>query len=249
LSFCNCSDSVIFLFFNSLDKSWLPTGYFVSVRSFTNLIQFRFYSVNIIILNMCTIAEKGTIPLRYEITQTYHSCIHFMFAILLFGVHFCVFYLKGRIAIEIICQWLNFRCLFCLQYLICWIQITICYINVRENRRGQSSMGNLETLAELGTQDIGRWQTKRHIKVKRWATRTPTIYSGWTQMLAKGKEFLPRIALIFISHLHCRSSVFIQVLCLHYHDHNMCCLNLRSRWHSITTYCTILLFSTFITKS
>jgi hypothetical protein len=58
---------------------------------------------------------------------------------------------------------------------------------------------NPETLTTLGTQDRERRQTKhkyrtKHRKLKRWATRTRQK-PGWTQVLAKGRQFLPPIYL------------------------------------------------------
>ena len=51
--------------------------------------------------------------------------------------------------------------------------ITCCWINVRENRRGQSGIENPETLATLGTQDMG-WRQANNTtqKLKRWSART-----------------------------------------------------------------------------
>jgi hypothetical protein len=49
-------------------------------------------------------------------------------------------------------------------------------------------MNNLETLATLGTQDTGQRQTK-HRKLKTSATR----HGVWTQVFARGKQFLSLI--------------------------------------------------------
>ena len=60
-------------------------------------------------------------------------------------------------------------------------------------------MNNPETLARLGKQNTGKTK-KKHRKLKRQVTTDLTKQQGWTQVLVKGKQFLP-----LIRHLSCYS--------------------------------------------
>jgi len=72
-------------------------------------------------------------------------------------------------------------------------------------------MNNPETLARLGKQNTGKTKKNKktqHRKLKRQVTTDPTKQQGWTQVLVKGKQFLP-----LIRHLSCYSySLHISVM-------------------------------------
>jgi hypothetical protein len=61
------------------------------------------------------------------------------------------------------------------------------------------------------TQDEDKQNTKtQHKKLKRWATRTPPKPGQWTEVLAKGKQFLLLMLVFICKCIHC--------LCLSYHS-------------------------------
>ena len=73
-----------------------------------------------------------------------------------------------------------------------YMHLSVIYINVRENRRGKNGQSR-----ETGSICYTRQKTKsnrtkqtQHRKLRRWATRTP-LKTGWTQVPAKGNQFLP----------------------------------------------------------
>ena len=86
-------------------------------------------------------------------------------------------------------------------------------------------MNNLETLATLGTQDTGQRQTK-HRKLKTSATR----HGVWTQVFAKGKQFL---------------SLIRRQPCYSYHLYNPC--GLQKNKYVIWYYSMPLSFSKYFT--
>jgi hypothetical protein len=67
-----------------------------------------------------------------------------------------------------------------------------------------------ETLATLGTQYTGRRQTKPHKNSTQKTINNPTKNLGWTQGLAKDKQFLP-----FIGHTSFSPIMYWYMKCLY----------------------------------